>query len=52
MNSQKRPRWINEIPNIKFTGEEVSPTEESQKKSKEFEEAVKSGKIEEWFNKK
>lgn len=48
MNKNK-PRWINEIPGIKLTGEKVPPTEEMKKKSKEFEEAVKSGKINEWF---
>ena len=50
--NKKRPRWINEIPGIILTGEDAPPpTEEMKRKSKEFEEAVKSGKIDEWFEK-
>ena len=49
--SEKSPRWIHEIPGIKLTGEGEPPTEEMKRESKEVEEAVKSGKINEWFEK-
>lgn len=50
--SKESPRWIHEIPGIKLTGEDTPPpTEEMKRESKEFEEAVKSGKINEWFEK-
>lgn len=51
MSNKKSPRWINEIPGINNTGKKILPTEESKKKAKDFEEAVKKGKISEWFNK-
>lgn len=46
------PRWINEIPKLIPTNEKVEITDEMKKETKEFEEAVKSGKIDKWFNKK
>lgn len=52
MSKEKNPRWINEIPGIINTGKKITPTEEDNRKNREFEKAVKSGKIDEWFNKK
>lgn len=50
MNNQK-PRWINEIPGIINTGKKVKKTKEDKKKVKEFRNAIKNDKIDEWFNK-
>ena len=54
--SNKAPRWIHEIPKpqsaikgMKLTEEEKK---EAEKEAKEFSEAVKAGKIDEWFYKK
>ncbi len=49
MNS--KPRWIKEIPNPIEIGKR-NLTEEEEKESKNFENAVKNGKIDDWFNNK
>ena len=44
-----KPRWIKEIPKpIKL--EKRKLTKEEKKEAKDFENAVKNGKIDEWFN--
>ena len=48
----KEPRWINERPKPISIDEEVEITDEMKKEAKEFENAVKSGNIDKWFNKK
>ena len=47
----KKPRWINEIPNPIDTGKKRKLTKEEKKEAKEFEKAVNSRKIEEWLKK-
>lgn len=47
-----KPRWLREIPKPGPVIETREPTEEEKKEAQEFEEAVLSGKIDEWFNKK
>lgn len=47
----KKPRWINEIPNSIDTGKKRKLTKEEKKEAKEFEKAVNSRKIEEWLKK-
>jgi len=51
-NIVKEPRWINEIPKPIPLNTKVEITDEMKKETKEFSEAVKSGNIDEWFNKK
>lgn len=48
--SKDNPRWLHEIPKAKAIGKREL-TEQEKQEAKEFEEAVKSGKILEWFNK-
>ena len=50
MNKDK-PRWLHEIPVIKSAGNKRKLTKQERKEAKEFENAVKKGKIDEWFNK-
>lgn len=45
------PRWLHEIPGIINTGKKRKLTKQEKKEAKEFENAVKKGKIDEWFNK-
>ena len=52
MSESKKPRWINETPGIINTGQKRKLTEQEKQEVKEFEEAVHSGKIDKWFNKK
>ena len=49
--SKESPRWINEIPNPKQIGKKRKLTKDEEKEAKEFEDAVKNGKIAEWFDK-
>lgn len=49
--SNESPRWIKEIPNAKQVESKRKLTKDETREAKEFEEAVKSGKITEWFNK-
>lgn len=51
MSNKKTPRWINEIPGIKNNDKKRELTEDEKKDAQEFEEAIKNGKINEWFNK-
>ena len=51
--SKDKPRWLHEIPFGKPIDRPVkAPTEEEKKCIKEWQEAVESGKIDEWLNKK
>ena len=50
MNNSK-PRWINEIPGIKNNGKKRKLTNKEKKEVKEFRDAIKNNKIDEWFNK-
>ncbi|MCI8396164.1 MAG: hypothetical protein HFJ52_00180 [Clostridia bacterium] len=45
----KKPRWINEIPLPSEKTNKRKLNEEEEKEAKEFEEAVKNGKISEWL---
>lgn len=45
------PRWLHEIPGIINTGKKRKLTKEDKKKVKEFRDAIKNNKIDEWFNK-
>lgn len=45
------PRWLHEIPGIINTGKKRKLTKEEKKKVKEFRNAIKNDKIDEWFNK-
>ena len=53
--NKDNPRWLHEIPGIKITKDnkrkEITNEEkrEIDKESKEFEDAVRSGNIEQWF---
>lgn len=49
--SENKPRWINEIPKPIPTGKKRELTKEEKKEAKEFEDAVRSGNIDKWFNK-
>ena len=50
MNNQK-PRWINEIPGIKDNGKKRKLSKKEKQDVKEFRNAIKNDKIDEWFNK-
>lgn len=49
--NKDNPRWIHEIPIPNKVGKKRKLTESEEQEAKEFEEAVKNGKISEWFNK-
>lgn len=49
--SKESPRWINEIPVPNKIKKKRELTKSEEKEAKEFEKAVKEGKIGEWFNK-
>ncbi len=48
--SNSKPRWINEIPGIKDNGKKRKLTKQEKKEVKEFRDAIKNNKIDEWFN--
>ena len=52
MAKKDNPRWLHEIPKPIATGNKRELTEDEKKEAKEFSEAVKAGKIDEWFYKK
>ncbi len=45
------PRWLHEIPGIKNNGKKRKLTKKEKKEAKEFRDAIKNNKIDEWFNK-
>lgn len=45
------PRWLHEIPGIKDNGKKRKLTKQEKKEAKEFRDAIKNNKIDEWFNK-
>lgn len=45
------PRWLHEIPGIKNNGKKRKLTKKEKKEAKEFRNAIKNDKINEWFNK-
>lgn len=47
----KKPRWLNEIPKPIQINEKVEITNKMKKEVEEFENAVKDGSIDKWFNK-
>lgn len=50
--NEKNPRWLNEIPKPITNNTKRELTEKEKKEANEFEKAVNSGKIEQWFNEK
>lgn len=50
--NENKPRWIKEIPNPVKSGKRRSLTKEEEKEAKDFENAVKNGNIDKWFNNK
>ena len=47
-----KPRWIKEIPKPIKSGRKRNLTKEEKKEAIDFENAVKNGNIEKWFNDK
>ena len=47
----KNPRWAKEIPKPNKIEQKRKLSDEEKKEAKEFEKAVNSGRIEQWFKK-
>lgn len=50
--SKNSPRWINEVPKPIQIVKKKKLTRKENEEAKKFEEAVKKGEINKWFNKK